>query len=304
MIESLKPESINAFPNYVSKWTKIGLDTSPMDKQVVIADIHNLYKCGGLVAPERIIFANGPTEGALVVNMLLYKERNPSATEKRIKGSIKKEFSLQDCVFGQHEAGWLSFYDFFMSETDVKDLEKLDGILAVARSCGWVWCFDTVCVVSRKPVVCRVNDNNQLHCVDGPAVAYEDGTKVYAYDGVIMDEDTIIHPENITVDAINDTENEEQKRIKIEIYGTSKFLTDIKASIVDLDMIKINPYDSGSDSIPRALIKDKNGNYYLAGTDGSTHRTYYMNVPNTCKTCVEAHNAISPLNESLCIASS
>lgn len=304
MIESLKQESINAFPDYVNKWTKIGYDTTPLNKANVIAAVQNLYKCGGLVAPERIILAPGPTVGTLIVNMLLFKEANPNATEKEIKDSVKNNYALQDCVFGQHEVGWLSFYDFFKNETDLANLEKIDGLLDVARACGWVWAYDNVCVVAQKPLVCHVNDANQLHCTDGPAIAYEDGTMVFAYDGVIMEKDTIMHPEKITLEEINETGNEEQKRIKIEIYGTSKFLTDSKASIVDMDMIKINPYDTDSDSIPRALIKDKNNNFYLVGTDGSTHRTYYMNVPNTCKTCAEAHNAISPLDESLCIASS
>jgi hypothetical protein len=182
-------------------------------------------------------------------------------------------------------------------------LDKIEGLCQVAKSCGWIWAYDTVCIVSAKPLVCLTNDNNQLHCTDGPAIEYGDGTAEYVYDGVIMDKETIMNPESITVDDIENTISEEQKRIKIQIYGTSKFLTDTKSEIVDMDMVKINPFDDQSDSIPRALIKDKNNNYYLVGTDGSTHRTYYMNVPQSIS-CAEAHNAISPLDESNCIASS
>jgi hypothetical protein len=71
-----------------------------------------------------------------------------------------------------------------------------------------------------------------------------------------------------------------------------------------MDTVKINPFDPNSESIPRALIRDKHNNVYFVGTDGSTHRTYYMNIPNTIKTCIEAHNSISPIDESNCIASS
>jgi hypothetical protein len=304
MINELSQESKNRFPTYVNKWTKIGFDTTPLNKEVVTKDIHNMYKCGGLPPPKDIIFCNGPINAIITINMYMYLNEKPKATKKDVIKYVQKNCTNTSCGYGQHEAGWISFYDFFMNETDLKGLEIIQGLIDVTNSCGWYWAYDTICFVSEKPITCKVNDVNQLHCTDGPACAYNDGTKVFAYDGVIMDEETIMNPSSITTDSIDATENEEQKRIKIEIYGTSKYLHDIKASLVDMDMIKINPFDSGSDSIPRALIKDKNNNLYFVGTDGSTHRTYYMNVPNTVKTCIEAHNMISPVDESNCIASS
>ena len=304
MLTSLSQDKINLFPHYVQKWTRIGYDTSPINVERATAAINKMYECGGLKAPARIVFCKGPIEAILTLNMYMYKKENPKATKAEVFKHVKANCVYSTCGSGQHDAGWLSFYDFFRNETDLKDLDVIEGLIQVAKECGWYWAYDDICFVSHKPLVCKVNDNNQLHCPDGPAIQYGDGTEVYAYDGVIMDKETICNHASITVKGIADTDSEEQKRIKIEIYGTSRYLQDIKASVVDMDMVKINKFDPDSDAIPRALIKDAANNFYLVGTDGSTHRTYYMNVPNSVKTCQEAHNAIAPLDEDNCIARS
>ena len=46
-----------------------------------------------------------------------------------------------------------------------------------------------------------------------------------------------------------------------------------------------------------ALMRTKDGQKWLVGSDGSTQRVYYMPVPESAKTCREAHEAISGLNE-------
>lgn len=304
MINELKASSIAAFPDYVIKWTKIGYDTKPLDKELVTASVNKMYERGGFPAPKKIHFASGPHEAQIMTNMLVYMEKNPGATKKAVIAHVKKNLDFIECGYGQHDVSWISFYDFFQNETDIEGIDIIDGLKSMALNCGWYWAFNDFCVVAEKPYVCKTNDNNQLHCPDGPAIAYNDGTKIFCYDGVIMEEKYIMDHSLITTDVIANEENEEKKRIFIEMYGVSKYLTDIKAAVVHMDMVKINEYDPESDSIPRALIKDQHNNMYLVGTDGSTHRTYYMNVPNTVTTCGEAHNAISPLDENNCIASS
>jgi hypothetical protein len=304
MIESLSQDSINAMPDYVQKWAKIGYDTSPLDPELVTRSVNKMYECGDLPHPKKIVICKGPTEANLVVNMYLYKKDNPKATKKQIIEHVKKNITFHNCGYGQHDAGSMSYYDFFMQETDLKGLEKIQGLMDMAYNCGWYWAFDEICFVAEKLSALHVNDTNQLHNETGPAIEYRDGTKVYAVDGVVMDEETIMNRSSITVDSIENTESPEQKRIKIQLYGVSNYLNDIKAQIVDMDVIKVNPFDPNSETMPRAVIKDHKDNYFFVGTDGSTQRTYYMNVPNTIKTCVEAHNSISPLPEQFCIAAS
>jgi hypothetical protein len=44
-------------------------------------------------------------------------------------------------------------------------------------------------------------------------------------------------------------------------------------------------------------MRTKDGQKWLVGSDGSTQRVYYMPVPESAKTCREAHEAICGLDE-------
>ena len=86
-----------------------------------------------------------------------------------------------------------------------------------------------------------------------------------------------------------------------EVYGDSRYLTDIGAKIVDMDSVATDALSPGANSIQRALFEDDEGQRFLIGSDGSTSRVYTMQVPETCETCEEAHAALSGLKESDCL---
>jgi hypothetical protein len=304
MIEQLSQDQINLFPEYVKKWTEIGFNADPINKEKATKAIHLMYEKGGLTPPQKIIFCTGPTQLVILQSMLKYKEENPQASKEDIISHANTIQEVSDCGYGQHDATWLSYYDYFDNECKLEGMQQAHGLMEVAKECGWYCAFDTICLVSEKPCILHVNDMNMLHCDNGPALAYNDGTEIYAYEGVIVNKDIIMTPNYITIDLIEKEESEEIKRVMIEIYGVSKYLTDIKAEVVDIDTIVINPFEESSESMPRALIKDVKGNKYFVGTDGSTHRTYYMHVPPEVETCADAHNAISPIDESDIIANS
>jgi len=304
MIESLNNAQLSTMSDYVSKWTQIGYNTDPIDKIKATAAINNLYKCGKLEAPKTIVFCSGPLNAMLTLYMYMYKKDNPDATKKMVINYAKKNVAITTCGFGQHDVGWVSFYDFFKEQCDFKGLEILSGTYDVCNECGWYWAYNDICFVAEKPITLSVNDMNILHCEDGPACAYNDGTKIFAYEGVIVTEDIIMHPESITVASINSCDNEEVKRVMVIIYGVNRYIEDLGAKTIDIDMVTIDNTKSDSDAIPRALIRDKNGNQYFVGTDGSTERTYFMNVSREVNSCAEAHNSISPIDETNIIASS
>ena len=85
-----------------------------------------------------------------------------------------------------------------------------------------------------------------------------------------------------------------------ERMGYAKYLHESGAQLIDFDMVDITP---NGKQMPRALLKDKFGDYYLEGTDGSTERSYFMRVPKT-DTCRQAHQSLCGLDESLCVAQS
>ena len=62
----------------------------------------------------------------------------------------------------------------------------LDQLVAIARSAGpWLMGKDRA-VLSERPLRLRLDDRGRLHSIDGPALAYSDGTEAFAIHGVVV----------------------------------------------------------------------------------------------------------------------
>jgi hypothetical protein len=61
MIERLTPEQTARFPEFVEKWTKIGLSTEPADRPRAEAAIRLIYENNGVLPPEKIVWFDSPT---------------------------------------------------------------------------------------------------------------------------------------------------------------------------------------------------------------------------------------------------
>jgi len=55
-------------------------------------------------------------------------------------------------------------------------------------------------VLLDRPAELRFNSEMFLHCDDGPAGAFRDGTKIWAWNGMVSGEEFILHPEDIRPD--------------------------------------------------------------------------------------------------------
>jgi hypothetical protein len=60
MIDKLTHEQTARFPEFVEKWTRIGLSTEPADRPRAEAVIRLMYEAGGLTPPEKIIWFDNP----------------------------------------------------------------------------------------------------------------------------------------------------------------------------------------------------------------------------------------------------
>jgi len=63
------------------------------------------------------------------------------------------------CWYGQQEASWIAYYDALhrlgLAHYQPDDLNHLGHWAALARSCGWWWAGEEVCVVVDRPEVAR-----------------------------------------------------------------------------------------------------------------------------------------------------
>lgn len=151
--------------------------------------------------------------------------------------------SVRDSVYGQHDAGWLSFYSFFNEAIGLtKETEKLKGLWNLAKCAGWALPHQNVCWVSERHHLLARDDRGRLHSVVGPACAYPDGWAIYAVHGVRVPSYIIEKPQVISVKSIDKEQNTEIRRIMIdryrfgaEINGASAYLKDAGSNRVDYD---------------------------------------------------------------------
>jgi len=185
----------------------------------------------------------------------------------------------------------------------VDDQRVADMLLTVYSETAWMIPYENVCVISEKPLKFHINERVEFSHEEERALEFKDGFGIYSINGVTIPDFIIEDASKITAKLIKKEQNLEIRRIMIDRMGISKYLDEVRAKVLDMDMIYV--FKAGDDrTMPRALMLDDEGNKYLVGTDGSTERVYYMRVPPMVMTCKEAHSVIAGFDESVIIANS
>jgi hypothetical protein len=287
-IESLTEEQQKAMPTFVDKWVKIGLCTDAADRPRAEEGVRKAYKEAGLTPPTEIIWALSPLEGARIAAQ---------------KMGVSLSQAMGGAAWGSHDASWLAYYDFF-SYLGVKGPERLEGLMEIAKSAGWWWPLTDCAILTERPCELHRDDENRLHNESGMAIKYPDGWGFYVIHGVVVPEDVVMRPQEQTIEQIRNEPNAEIKRIRRERFGNARYLSEIKAQVIDVDSVTTQKGSKKASEITRALLQDDEGRRFLVGSDGSTNRVYYMEVPGTVKTCSEAHTFLSGFDEGKLIAQS
>ncbi|MEV4596765.1 DUF6745 domain-containing protein [Amycolatopsis sp. NPDC049253] len=209
-----------------------------------------------------------------------------------VAGTIKAELRAPTGIgwYGQHEAHWVAHYDahrrlgvHFGPEPE----RQLDLWAETVRSCGWWWPRDDVCVLTERPVVVRTEPvpgsaygEVRTHAADGPAIAYPDGWRAYAWHGTPVPAWVI---EDVTADAINTERNVEIRRCAVERLGWDRYIERAGLTFVarapdpgnrDSELVLYDvPRAPGT--IARRLLLAVNGSVERDGT----RRRYGLSVP-------------------------
>jgi len=148
------------------------------------------------------------------------------------------QLSYTKVAFGQHDANWLGFYDFFGRELSLAAPEKLSGLMEIARGgCGWWWPFDGEVVLSEPAEVLDRDDRGRLHSTSGPAMRYADGFELYAVHGTRL---TIEQHQGAASRTLTPTEilgesNTESRRAMIDLYGPAQLMQAADPKVIDED---------------------------------------------------------------------
>jgi hypothetical protein len=230
MITELTKEQEAKFPFYVDKWLKIGLSTAPVDFEKAKDAARLAYACAELKEPKNFYFAESPLAAIELISKL-----QPSWQRSQI---------LEDMSYGFADAHFLSFYDYFWREFNIEICAKLEGLMKVAETSGFISFYDDTCVIQARPEIILFDELNRLHCETGPAIRFPDGFAVHAYQGTRIPSHWVEDRKNIDPNEIIKIDNVELRAIGATLAGWPKMLEVLEAKIID---------DSGNDDIGQLI---------------------------------------------------
>jgi len=176
---------------------------------------------------------------------------------------------------GNQWSGWVAYLSFFRHVAKLNlDYSKWEHYEAAAIHSGPRIMHQEFCLISDRPEILTVDDQNRPHNVDGPFCRWRDGTALYAVHGVRVPWWIVEHPDRITVDAIGNETNAEVRRVMIERYGQARYIQDIGAEKIHEDDFGVLYRVELQGDDPLVMVKVVNT---TPNADG-TYRDYFLPV--------------------------
>jgi len=196
---------------------------------------------------------------------------------------------------GQHDAGWLFYYDYLARTLRLPAVLGLAGLIRVARSAGWWWPLPGLALLTERPERVERDAAGRLHSEMAPALRFRDGHAVYAWRGVLVSPRIALHAETITVPEILAERNVMVRHVLVERYGRERIerqLGDRAGFLLDPDTEVRHQDEFGTlyrlarpgGGEPVAIVKVVNA---TPEPDG-TFKDYFLRVPPWVRTAREA----------------
>ena len=138
-------------------------------------------------------------------------------------------------IYGQHDANWLGFYEFFSEACGVESADRLRGLSEVAQSAGWWWAFEGAVILTERPLVLTRDTEGRLHNEVGPALLYPDGTGVWAWHGTRLPQHWVEERETLDPTEVLRAENVEQRAAGSALLGWPRMAAKLDRKIIDGD---------------------------------------------------------------------
>jgi hypothetical protein len=144
------------------------------------------------------------------------------------------------CGYGTHDANWLAFYQFFLSECGLACCAPLEPLMRLSLASGWWWPFENACIVTPRPTALYRNAEHQLHHEGGPAISYGDAWHIHALNGVRVPEWIVVSsPEQMDPTRITELGNAEVRREFVRRVGMERLWHKLSPTILDTESFPV-----------------------------------------------------------------
>ncbi|MBF8187326.1 hypothetical protein ITP53_16615 [Nonomuraea sp. K274] len=222
--------------------------------------------------------------------VIRYQVRGPlarsvtSSLHPPLRAAHETPFNPATSWYTTQCVSWIAHYDALHRLAGVRFTPEQDRHLglwaAAARSCGWWWPWEGVCVVSERPVTLHTemaDDTGvvRLHHPEAPAISYGDGWDLYSWHGTQVPDWVIKDP---AAQRITDEPNVEVRRCAIERIGWDAYIEQ-----AGLHLVATAP-DPGNPGSELRLYDMRKETKVLLAVNGSVERDgrrrrYGLTVP-------------------------
>jgi len=186
---------------------------------------------------------------------------------------------------GNQWAGYPAYLSFFCHIAKLPlDYSKWQHYETLSELSGPRIMHPDFCMISDKPELLLIDEQNRPHCPDGPFCRWRDGSALYAFHGVRVPGWILESPESITIEKIDKEKNMEIRRVMIERMGAERFIKESGAIKQDASEQGTLWRTAGGEDEDIVMVELKNS---TVEPDGST-KTYWLRVPPDTKTAREA----------------
>ena len=149
---------------------------------------------------------------------------------------LRHEAKLVDCTIQSY---WIAEYLYYHLHVQPFEDDDLVVLLrhweTVAKNAGWIYAFEEIALICDRPVFYRFDASGRLHCLDGPAVQWSDGSSFFMVLRTPVAESLVGNPAMITLEQIQKEYDADMRSALIYLYGKDRFIRDSKAQVVDHD---------------------------------------------------------------------
>lgn len=312
----LTPEQEVLLLDYRKKWLKLRFSTGPTNFDKIEESINLAYSAFGKQNPK-VIFCESPYQAIQKLDELKnqpiiplmslgwqLKSQLPRAGQIGVKrrervvhpeGSLGAQMRLAlirqlgnqmaDAITTSAWFGYTSWFDFCISVLNYPcDLQVWEALRLVVRYCGFIFPFETVCLVIDRPKTFSIDLLERFHAGCKPAVTYADGFGLYFYHGIGLPEEYGQLPiQEWRAQWISQEPDPKIRRALLHGISYEKIAEDLQVTEIDsLNEYSLSRIENNEDvPVPLPLL-------LLRRTNSDTGRIQVIEAPLHSKTVSEA----------------
>ena len=194
MINNLSKEQELAIIPHRDKWLNKIFNYELYNSKTtesIISSMKELYKFCNLKEPL-VIILDSPLGCQYMANIIDNIENNVKNNvgdniENNVKNIIKKYYDFSYYI-NYSDFGWLSFYEYFLLNTNIIDnyKEKLNLLISFVEHSFMSIQLEEICIVSKYPNKIIRNNNNLLHNINESAISFADGYEQHYFNGIYL----------------------------------------------------------------------------------------------------------------------